>query len=97
MSSHTSSGNFFQSVTNFQIMQTSSTTSALLSIVLLVSACQLENETIQTARPVMSPTSRAAQFRFTFPETDSAYILLDGFDEGSMVRILPQQQRRRAG
>lgn len=41
----------------------------------------------------MAPTERAVQFRFTFPETDSAYILLDGFFRGSMVKILPKERK----
>ncbi|WP_010518667.1 GH92 family glycosyl hydrolase [Croceivirga radicis] len=41
----------------------------------------------------VTPTSRAAQFRFTFPETDSAYILLDAFFKGSMVKIIPEEQK----
>lgn len=40
----------------------------------------------------VSPTNRAAHFKFTFPETDSAYILIDGFNQGSMVKILPDQK-----
>lgn len=41
----------------------------------------------------ITPTERAAQFRFTFPETDSAYIVLDAFNEGSMVKILPKERK----
>ncbi|ABL98504.1 GH92 family glycosyl hydrolase [Shewanella amazonensis] len=41
----------------------------------------------------VTPTERAAQFRFTFPETEQAYILLDAFNKGSMVRILPEQRK----
>lgn len=41
----------------------------------------------------LSPTERAAHFRFTFPETDSAYVLLDAFFKGSMVKILPEQRK----
>ena len=41
----------------------------------------------------ITPTERAAQFRFTFPETDSAWILLDGFFKGSMVKILPEERK----
>jgi len=41
----------------------------------------------------ITPTERAAQFRFTFPETDSAWILLDGFFRGSMVKILPEERK----
>jgi len=33
------------------------------------------------------PTSRAAQFRFTFPDSDDAHIILDAYNEGSMVNI----------
>ena len=39
------------------------------------------------------PTSRAAQFRFTFPESDDAHIVLDAYDEGSMVTIDPARRR----
>ncbi|NRA49613.1 MAG: glycoside hydrolase family 92 protein, partial [Phaeodactylibacter sp.] len=41
----------------------------------------------------MAPTDRAVQFRFTFPETDSAYLLLDGFFRGSMVKIIPEERK----
>ncbi len=41
----------------------------------------------------ITPTERAAQFRFTYPKTDSAYLLLDAFDKGSSVTILPQQKK----
>ncbi|GAB3020737.1 GH92 family glycosyl hydrolase [Bowmanella dokdonensis] len=44
-------------------------------------------------RVEVTPTERAAQFRFTFPDSDQAYILLDAFDKGSMVRILPEQRK----
>ncbi|MFK5973453.1 MAG: GH92 family glycosyl hydrolase [Flavobacteriaceae bacterium] len=41
----------------------------------------------------VSPTERAAHFKFTFPETDQAYILLDAFFKGSMVKILPKERK----
>lgn len=41
----------------------------------------------------VTPTERAAQFRFTFPQTEQAYIILDAFDKGSMVKILPEQRK----
>ncbi|MEN8156277.1 MAG: GH92 family glycosyl hydrolase [Bacteroidota bacterium] len=41
----------------------------------------------------ITPTERAACFRFTFPETDSAYIILDGFNKGSMVQIIPEERK----
>jgi len=37
----------------------------------------------------VTPTERSAIFRFTFPSSDSSYILLDAFNMGSMVRINP--------
>jgi len=41
----------------------------------------------------VTPTERAAHFRFTFPETNKAYIMLDAFFKGSMVKILPEQRK----
>ena len=41
----------------------------------------------------ISPTERAAIFRFKFPENDSSYVLVDGFYRGSMVRILPDERK----
>ena len=41
----------------------------------------------------VTPTERAAHFQFTFPETDQSYIILDAFDKGSMVKILPEQRK----
>jgi len=41
----------------------------------------------------VAPTNRAAQFRFTFPDSNRSWILLDAFDKGSMVTILPKQRR----
>lgn len=41
----------------------------------------------------VTPTARAAQFKFTFPKTDKAYITLDAFNKGSMVKILPKERK----
>jgi len=41
----------------------------------------------------VTPTERAAIFRFTFPENDSSFILLDAFNEGSMVKIIPAERK----
>ena len=41
----------------------------------------------------VTPTERAAHFRFTFPESDSSYVILDGFNMGSMVRIIPEERK----
>lgn len=40
----------------------------------------------------ITPTERAARFRFTFPKTD-AYIVVDAFDKGSYIKILPQEKK----
>jgi len=39
----------------------------------------------------IAPTERAAIFRFTFPSTDRAFIVVDAFDNGSHIEVLPQQ------
>lgn len=41
----------------------------------------------------IAPTERAAHFKFTFPESDSSYLLLDGFFKGSMVKIIPEERK----
>jgi predicted alpha-1,2-mannosidase len=41
----------------------------------------------------VTPTERAAAFRFTFPENDSSFILIDGFNEGSMIKIIPSERK----
>ena len=37
----------------------------------------------------MAPTERACVMRFTFPQTDAAYIVVDAFDRGSEVEVIP--------
>ena len=41
----------------------------------------------------ITPTERASMFRFTFPENDSSYIILDAFNKGSMVKIIPEERK----
>ncbi|RAW03516.1 GH92 family glycosyl hydrolase [Pseudochryseolinea flava] len=41
----------------------------------------------------VTPTDRAAQFRFTFPSTDSAYIIVDAYNKGSYVKIIPAERK----
>ncbi len=41
----------------------------------------------------IAPASRAAQFRFTFPQSEGSYIVVDAFDRGSYVQVLPEQQK----
>ena len=41
----------------------------------------------------VAPTERAAILRFTFPETDQANVVVDAFDKGSELTILPRERR----
>lgn len=41
----------------------------------------------------ITPAERAAQFRFTFPSADSSFIVVDAFDRGSYVKIIPEQKK----
>jgi predicted alpha-1,2-mannosidase len=41
----------------------------------------------------LSPTSRAAIFRFTFPQSDNSYVVIDAFDKGSHVKIIPSENK----
>ncbi|MCD6345783.1 MAG: GH92 family glycosyl hydrolase [Bacteroidales bacterium] len=41
----------------------------------------------------VTPTDRAACFRFTFPKSDSSWILLDAFNEGSYIRVIPEKRK----
>ena len=41
----------------------------------------------------ITPTSRAAMFRFTFPESKHSYIVVDAFDRGSYVKVIPSENK----
>ncbi len=41
----------------------------------------------------ITPTERAARFRFTFPKEDSAFIVVDAFDKGSYIKIIPNENK----
>jgi len=41
----------------------------------------------------ITPTERAAMFRFTFPESDNSYIIVDAFDRGSYIKIIPEENK----
>ncbi|RZL50555.1 MAG: glycoside hydrolase family 92 protein [Pedobacter sp.] len=41
----------------------------------------------------ITPTERAAQFRFTFPKTDSAFIVVDALNKGSYIKIIPSERK----
>ena len=40
----------------------------------------------------LAPTERACLMRFTFPKTDSANVIVDAFDKGSFVKLLPDKR-----
>ena len=41
----------------------------------------------------MTPTERAVLFRFTFPENDHSYIVVDAFDKGSYIKVIPEENK----
>ncbi len=41
----------------------------------------------------ITPTERAAYFSFTFPETSEANVVIDAFDSGSFVKIIPSENK----
>ncbi|MDH6304090.1 putative alpha-1,2-mannosidase [Parabacteroides sp. PF5-5] len=41
----------------------------------------------------VTPTDRAAMFRFTFPEEEHSYVVVDAFDRGSYIKIQPEKNR----
>lgn len=41
----------------------------------------------------ITATERAACFQFTFPKNDSSFIVVDAFDKGSYVKIIPSENK----
>lgn len=41
----------------------------------------------------ITPTDRAAMFRFTFPENKNSFIVTDAFDKGSFVKVIPEERK----
>lgn len=41
----------------------------------------------------ITPTERAAYFRFTFPDSEHSYVVVDGFDQGSYMRVIPSENK----
>ncbi|MBR6842639.1 MAG: GH92 family glycosyl hydrolase [Prevotella sp.] len=41
----------------------------------------------------MAPTARAVMMQFTFPKTDQANIVIDAFDKGSYIKVLPNERK----
>jgi predicted alpha-1,2-mannosidase len=41
----------------------------------------------------ITPTERAAQFRFTYPKTDSSFVVVDALNKGSYIKIIPEERK----
>lgn len=41
----------------------------------------------------ITPTERAARFRFTFPESENSFIVVDALDRGSYIRVIPEERK----
>ena len=41
----------------------------------------------------LTPTERAASFRFTYPEREMSYFVVDAFDKGSFVKVIPSEKK----
>ena len=41
----------------------------------------------------ITPTERAAMFRFTFPQNDHSYVTIDAFDKGSYIKVIPGENK----
>ncbi|HEX3006312.1 MAG TPA: GH92 family glycosyl hydrolase, partial [Bacteroidales bacterium] len=41
----------------------------------------------------IAPTERAAAIRVTYPQTDSAFFVIDAFDKGSYIKIIPEENK----
>ena len=41
----------------------------------------------------LTPTERAAQFKLTFPKADSSYVVIDPYDRGSYVKVIPEENK----
>ncbi|MBB6610571.1 glycoside hydrolase family 92 protein [Pontibacter sp. Tf4] len=40
-----------------------------------------------------TPTERAVQFRFTYPKSDSSFIVIDALDKGSYIKVIPSENK----
>ncbi len=41
----------------------------------------------------ITPTERAAMFRFSFPDEENASVIIDAFDKGSYIKIIPEENK----
>lgn len=41
----------------------------------------------------LTPTERAASFQFTYPKSDSSFVVIDAFDKGSYIKVIPNENK----
>lgn len=41
----------------------------------------------------IAPTERAASFRFRFPQSDSSFVVVDAFNRGSYIKVIPAEKK----
>jgi predicted alpha-1,2-mannosidase len=41
----------------------------------------------------ITPTERAAMFRFTFPQNEKSWVVIDAFDKGSYIKMIPSENK----
>lgn len=41
----------------------------------------------------LTPTERAAAFRLKYPESDMSYLVVDAFDNGSYIKVIPEENK----
>jgi putative alpha-1,2-mannosidase len=41
----------------------------------------------------ITPTQRAAMFRFTFPKNKNSFVVIDALDQGSYIKIIPSENK----
>ena len=44
-------------------------------------------------RTEMAPTTRAVHFRFSYPKSEDAYLVLDGYTDMSEIKIIPEKRQ----
>ena len=47
----------------------------------------------QAVTTEITPTERAAMFRFTFPKSNNSYVVIDALDKGSYVKVIPAENK----
>lgn len=59
-----------------------------------VSPCHISADLLDSGiKAELAATERAALMRFTYPDTDSAFVVLDALEAGSFVSVLPEENK----